>query len=321
MKVVALAGGVGGAKLAQGLYRALGPDALTVVVNTGDDFDLYGLRIMPDADTVLYTLAGLANTETGWGVAGDTFETLTMIDRYGGETWFRVGDRDFATHILRTEMLHAGRTPPEVLASFAEAVGVRARLLPMCDEPVATILQTATGELAFQDYFVRRRHGDAIHGVRFSGIEAARVPEGVARAIAEADVIVFCPSNPIVSIGPILAVPGLRELLRTARAPKLAVSPIVGGKALKGPADAMLQGLGYESSAESVARLFSDVLTGIVIDVEDTERREAIQALPLGVAVTDTVMHDESERERLAREVLRFAELLTASDRREDTAQ
>jgi LPPG:FO 2-phospho-L-lactate transferase len=324
MKVVALAGGVGGAKLAHGLYRALGPNELTVVVNTGDDFDLYGLRIMPDADTVLYTLAGLANSETGWGVAGDTFETLSMIDRYGGESWFRLGDRDFATHILRTQMLRAGRTPTEALAYFTEVTGVRARLLPMCDEPVATILQTEDGELAFQDYFVRRRHGDPIRGVRFAGIEAARIPDGVAHAITEADVIVFCPSNPVVSIGPILAVPGLRDLLRGTRVPRIAVSPIVGGKALKGPADAMLQGLGYESSAETVARLFSDVLDGIVIDVEDAERREAIQSLPLEVAVTDTIMRDESERERLAREVLRFGEILsssTKSTRREDAAQ
>lgn len=320
MKVVALAGGVGGAKLAHGLYRALGPNELTVVVNTGDDFDLYGLRIMPDVDTVLYTLAGLANTETGWGVAGDTFETLGMIDRYGGETWFRVGDRDLATHILRTEMLRVGRTPSEVLAHFTEATGVRARLLPMCDEPVATMLQTEAGEQAFQDYFVRRHHGDAIRGVRFAGIEAARVPVGVSRAIAEADVIVFCPSNPIVSIGPILAVPGLREQLRATRAPRLAVSPIVGGKALKGPADAMLQALCHETSPYAVSQLYRDVLDGMVIDQEDAAQRAHIASLSLEVSVTDTIMRDESGRERLAREVLRFAELLQAGNRREDTA-
>lgn len=318
MKVVALAGGVGGAKLAHGLYRALGPDELTVIVNTGDDFDLFGLHIMPDADTLLYTLGGLANAETGWGVAGDTFETLAMLERYGGDAWFRLGDRDFATHILRTQLLRAGQTPTEVLAHLTETSGVHVRLLPMCDEPVATIVQTDNGELAFQDYFVRRHYADAVRGVRFSGIEQARVSDGVSRALAEADLVVFCPSNPIVSIGPILSVPGLRDTLRQTRVAKIAVSPIVGGKALRGPADAMLQGLGYESSAQSVARLFSDVLTGIVIDNEDADQREGIQALPLSVAVTDTIMHSEADRERLAQDVLRFASTLVVSNGRED---
>ncbi len=317
MKVVALAGGVGGAKLAYGLYRTLSPDTLTVIINTGDDFDLYGLRIMPDADTVLYTLAGIANAETGWGIAGDTFETLGMIDHLGGEAWFRVGDRDFATHLLRTEWLRAGRTPTEVLSEFTARLDVRAQILPMCDEPVATMVQTAAGELTFQDYFVRRHHADEVLGVRFTGIEASRVTEAVSRSITGADVIVFCPSNPIVSIGPILAVPGVRELLHASSVPKVAVSPIVGGKALRGPADAMLQGLGYASSALGVARLFSDLLTGMVIDLDDAAERASIEALPLAVSVTNTVMRDDSQREQLAREVLRFAQALTTGDRRE----
>jgi|SRR5579884_3241715 len=306
MKVVALAGGVGGAKLAHGLYRALGPDALTVVVNTGDDFDLYGLRIMPDADTVLYTLAGLANPETGWGVAGDTWSALDMLGRYGAETWFRLGDRDFATHILRTQRLREGWTPTRVLGAFADALGVRAALLPMCDEPVATIVQTAEGDLAFQDYFVRRRHADAITGVRFEGIERASAPEGVRRAMAEADLIVFCPSNPIVSIGPILAVPGMRDLLRGAAAPRVAVSPIVSGRALRGPADAMLLALGHESSPLAVARLYADVLDGMVIDRRDAALAPAIEALPVRVAAEDTIMGDVDARERLAHAVLTF---------------
>jgi LPPG:FO 2-phospho-L-lactate transferase len=307
MRVVALAGGVGGAKLAHGLYRALGPDALTVVVNTGDDFDLYGLRIMPDADTVLYTLAGLANPETGWGVAGDTWSALDMLGRYGAETWFRLGDRDFATHILRTQRLRDGWTPTRVLGALADALGVRAALLPMCDEPVATIVQTAAGDLAFQDYFVRRHHADAITGVRFAGIERAAVPEGVRLALAEADLIVFCPSNPIVSIGPILAVPGMRDLLRRAAAPRVAVSPIVSGKALRGPADAMLLALGYESSPLAVARLYADVLDGMVMDRQDAAQAPAIEALPVRVALEDTIMGDVEARERLARAVLEFA--------------
>jgi LPPG:FO 2-phospho-L-lactate transferase len=317
VKVVALAGGVGGAKLAHGLYHVLAPNALTVVVNTGDDFELYGLRIMPDADTVLYTLAGLANPDTGWGVAGDSFETLAMLGRYGAETWFQLGDRDFATHIARSERLRAGWTPTQVLAHFTAALGMHARLLPMCDEPVATVIQTAAGELAFQDYFVRRHHADTIAGIRLAGIEAARVPEGVRAALEEADVIVFCPSNPIVSIGPILAIPGMRVLLQQAHAPKIAISPIVGGKALRGPADAMLQALGYEASPLAVARLYDAVLTGMVIDTVDAMHGERVAALPLAVTVADTVMRDEADREQLARQVLDFAERLTRQAGRE----
>lgn len=313
MKVVALAGGVGGAKLAHGLYRALGPDALTVVVNTGDDFDLFGLRIMPDADTVLYTLAGVANTATGWGVADDTWSALDMLARYGEDTWFRLGDCDFATHILRTQRLHDGWTPTRVLEAFARSLGVRAALLPMCDESVATIIRTAEGELAFQDYFVHRHHADTITGVRFDGIERATVPEGVLRAIEGADLIVFCPSNPIVSIGPILAVPGMRDLLRAAGAPKVAVSPIVAGKALRGPADAMLVALGHEPSPLTVARLYDDVLDGIVIDRQDENQWNAVAALDLRVAIEDTIMADEAARERLAVAVLDFARALAPS--------
>ena len=321
VRVVALAGGVGGAKLAHGLYRALAPDELTVVVNTADDFDLHDLRIMPDADTVLYTLAGLANPDTGWGVAGDTFETLGMLARYNAETWFRLGDRDFATHIFRTERLRAGWTPTQVLRHVARALDVRAELLPMCDEPVATIIQTAAGELAFQDYFVRRHHSDAITGVRFAGIEEAQVPIGVRSALEAADLVVLCPSNPIVSIGPIFALPGMRELVRTVRAPKIAVSPIVGGKALRGPADAMLVALCHESSPFTVSQLYRDVLSGMVIDVEDAGYAERIAGLSIDVSVADTVMRDEGGRERLARDVLRFAEELPHHADRRDAAR
>lgn len=313
MRVVALAGGVGGAKLAHGLYRALAPDALTVVVNTGDDFDLFSLRIMPDADTVLYTLAGLANAETGWGVAGDSWSALDMLARYGEETWFRLGDRDFATHILRTQRLRAGWTPTRVLTEFVRALDVRAKLLPMCDETVATRIQTEDGELDFQEYFVRRHHTDTITGVRFEGIEHATVPEGVRRSVEGADLIVFCPSNPIVSIGPILAVPGMSELLCEATAPKIAVSPIVLGKALRGPADAMLAALGHEPSPLAVARLYANVLDGIIIDRQDADMRDAISALPLHVAVEDTIMADVAGRERLARDVLDFARTFVPS--------
>ncbi|HEY1388375.1 MAG TPA: 2-phospho-L-lactate transferase [Ktedonobacterales bacterium] len=313
--IVALAGGVGGAKLADGLYRIVAPDDLTIIANTGDDFDLYGLRISPDADTVLYTLAGLANPETGWGIAGDTFATLEMLRRYGEDTWFLLGDRDFATHIQRTRWLREGKTPTEVANALMAALGVRARLLPMSDAPVATRVRTPEGEMAFQDYFVRRRHRDEVLGIRFAGIETAEPTEQIRAALAEAEVIVFCPSNPLVSIGPILAVPGMRELLRAARAPRVAVSPIIAGKALRGPADRMLAGLGDEVSAFGVAQLYADLLDGVIIDQEDAALAERIsEELHLRVHVTDTVMRDATDRQRLARETLRFAAELANSE-------
>jgi LPPG:FO 2-phospho-L-lactate transferase len=305
--VVALAGGVGGAKLAHGLYAALPPDGLSVAVNTGDDFDLWGLRICPDADTVLYTLAGIANETTGWGITGETWGALEMLGRYGEDTWFRVGDQDLATHVLRTERLRAGWSLTRVMASLAGGLGVRAALLPMCDEPAPTMVRTPEGELAFQDYFVKRQHRDTVLGVRFAGIERTRVTDPVRAAIPAARAIIFCPSNPLVSIGPILAVPGMRELLWAALAPRVAVSPIVGGRALKGPADRMLADLGMESSAYGVAALYRDLLTGFVLDTADADEAPRIEALGMRTLVTDTVMRSVADRERLAREVLAFA--------------
>ncbi|MEO7000958.1 MAG: 2-phospho-L-lactate transferase [Ktedonobacterales bacterium] len=315
--IVALAGGVGGARLAHGLYRALPPDTLTVVVNTGDDFERYGLRICPDADTVLYTLAELANSATGWGIAGDTTAALDMLKRYGDDAWFWLGDRDLATHLLRTEHLRAGQPLTKVMQSLAAALGVRAALLPMSDEPVATLVNTPDGELAFQEYFVRRQHQDTVLGARFDGIEQAHIPNAARAAIQEAEAIIFCPSNPIVSIGPILAVPGMRDLLRQAAAPKVAASPLIGGKALKGPADRMLTDLGYESSAVGVATLYRDLLQGMVIDEADAHDAPRIEALSMRVLVTQTVMRDTTDRERLARETLAFAATLRTADRGE----
>lgn len=305
--IVALAGGVGGAKLAHGLYQALPPDTLTVVVNTADDFDLFGLRICPDADTVMYTLAGLANPATGWGVVDESWQTLTMLGRYGYDLWFRLGDRDFATHIARTEQLHSGRPLSEVLAALATALGVRATLLPMSDTQVATLVETPAGLLHFQDYFVRRQHRDPVSAVHFDGIETATAPAAVTDALQHADAIVFCPSNPIVSIGPILAVGGVTEQLRQARAPRIAISPIVGGKALRGPADQMLTGLGHQASALGVARLYQGLIDGFVIDTQDAEQHDPIAALGMRVLVTQTVMGDAADRRRLAEEVLAFA--------------
>ncbi len=307
-----MAGGVGGAKLAAGLQAGLSPGDLSVVVNTADDFDLWGLRVCPDLDTVMYTLAGVANPETGWGIADESFAALAMISAYGEDAWFKLGDKDLATHILRTERLRSGLRLTEITAGLAAALGVRSALLPMCDEPVSTALQTRAGLLDFQEYFVRRGQRDEVWGVELRGIEDTRVPAEVAGAIDEAEAIVFCPSNPVVSIGPILAVPGMRKLLAGAHAPKVAVSPIVGGRALKGPADKMLRSLGHEVSATGVARMYAGLVDGMVIDRADGGEEGAISALGMDVRATDTVMRDGADRERLAREVLNFCSGLGA---------
>ncbi len=307
MSVVALAGGVGGAKLAAGLYRTLPPDELAVIGNVADDLTLWGLRISPDLDTVLYTLAGLANPATGWGIAGDTWTTLEALGRLGVDTWFRLGDQDIATHIRRTALLAAGHTLTAAMASLATALGVRARLLPMTDQPVATIVDTPAGALAFQDYFVRRHHADDVRGIRFAGIEAATATPEVLAALATASLVVLCPSNPLVSIGPILAVPGLRAALASTPAPVVAVSPIVAGAALRGPADKMLTDLGFEASALGVARLYTDFVDGLVIDTADAALEPQIAALGYQVLVTNTIMQSDADRARLAAEILAWA--------------
>ncbi len=308
MRVAALAGGVGGAKLAAGLQAALPPGDLSVIVNTADDFDLWGLRICPDLDTVMYTLADLANPETGWGMRDETFGALGMISAYGEDAWFKLGDRDLATHLLRTQRLRSGESLTSVTARLAGALGGRSRVLPVCDEPVATEIKTPDGLLEFQEYFVRRGQRDEVLGVRVRGIEDARATGEALEAIAGADAIVFCPSNPVVSIGPILAVPGVREALAATSTPKVAVSPLVGGRALKGPADRMLRALGHEVSALGVARMYEGLLDGFVVDRADGGKEAAISALGMRVLATDAVMRDGADRERLAREVLGFSE-------------
>jgi LPPG:FO 2-phospho-L-lactate transferase len=308
--IVALAGGVGGAKMAQGLALALPSGDLTVVVNTADDFDLYGLRICPDLDTVLYTLAGLANPATGWGIAGDTRHALDAIARLGRDPWFLLGDQDLATHILRTERLRDGAPLSEVTAAFAAALGIPSRILPMTDDPVSTLIQTPDGDLDFQEYFVHRRQQDDVTGVVFRGADRARPNPDALAAISSAEVVVICPSNPIVSIGPILAVPGFRETLIQTGATRIAVSPIIGGKALKGPADRMLQTLGHEVSAAGVAALYGDLLDGFVIDEQDRALAGQIAASGVRVHVAQTVMGDAADRRRLGEEILSFGHSL-----------
>src|SRR5918995_7398315 len=312
MKVCALAGGVGGAKLASGLQNVLPLGELSVVVNTADDFDLWGLHICPDLDTVMYTLAGISNPETGWGIVNESFETMNMLESYGEETWFKLGDRDLATHILRTSHMRSGETLTEVTAGLSGVLGVDSAVLPMSDDPVSTVLETLEGRLEFQEYFVRRGQRDEVLAIELRGIRDAGPTERVLAAISGADAIVLCPSNPVVSIGPILALPGMTEALASSSAPKVAVSPIVGGRALKGPADRMLASLGHEVSSVGVSRMYEGLVSGMVIDGVDGGERLGIEALGMRVLVTAVIMRDEPDRVRLAREVLGFGAGLVA---------
>jgi LPPG:FO 2-phospho-L-lactate transferase len=305
-RVVALAGGVGGAKLAEGLQAVVG-DRLTVIVNTADDTERHGLLICADHDTVMYTLAGLENPEFGWGVAGDTWTVMGALERYGEEGWFRLGDQDLATHIVRTDRLRRGDRLTDVCRQLQARLGVVATILPMTDDPVRTQVLTDGGWLDFQDYFVRLRQEPEVREVRFAGIDDARPTLEVRPAIEAAEVIVIAPSNPIVSVGPILAVPGLGEILARARArgvPVVAVSGIVGGKALKGPADRMLASLGHESTALGVARLYRDLADTFVLDTVDAALAPAIEELGIRAVVMDTIMTDDASRTRLATAVL-----------------
>lgn len=311
-RVLALSGGVGGAKLALGLAQQLAADELTVVCNTGDDFDHYGLRICPDLDTVMYTLAGRNNREQGWGLAGESWRVMDALEEFGGETWFRLGDLDIATHLQRGELLRRGATLSGATATLCRRLGIAHRILPMSDDSVATMVQTERGELGFQHYFVRERCAPRVAGFRFAGIEDARPqPEFFALLQSgELDAVIICPSNPFVSIDPILSVPGVRAALARCAAPVIAVSPIVGGSAIKGPAAKMLDELQFGVDALSVASRYADILDGFVIDGVDRGQRDAIAALGIDVLVTATVMHSLDDRVRLGADVLDFAAAL-----------
>lgn len=306
-KVVALAGGVGGAKLAYGLYQLVPPENLTIIVNTGDDFEHIGLHISPDLDTVMYTLAGLANPATGWGVRDESWNMMAALARYGGPIWFQLGDRDLATHLLRSQWLREGYPYNWVTAELCRRLGVRCTILPMSEQPVRTMLLTDQGELAFQDYFVHRRCQPVVKEIRFAGADTAQPSREVSNTLRNADLIIFCPSNPLVSLDPILALPSLRRIIAASRAPRLGVSPIVGGTALKGPAAKMMQELGMDVSPSGVARHLQEVLTGLVIDQVDASQCEAVAALGIHTLVTNTVMQNDGERIQLAQEVLAWA--------------
>src|ERR1700726_4160562 len=278
-KITALAGGVGASKLLLGLYGVMDPRDLTVIVNTGDDITLHGLKISPDLDIVTYTLAGIVDSAKGWGYRGETFHALKRLTAFGRVNWFNLGDRDLATHIHRSAMLAEGKTLSDAAEAIRLALGVKSRILPMCDQPVPTMIDTAEGELHFQEYLVKLRAEPVVRGIRFDGADKARPAGGVLEAIRDADRILICPSNPLISIGPILAVPGIREALRARKESVIAVCPIVGGKSLKGPSDKMLIQLGCGSAASAVAKLYADFTGTFVIDRRDASQESTIRAL------------------------------------------
>lgn len=305
--IVVLAGGVGAARFLEGVVQVVPPASVTAIVNTGDDFELHGLRISPDVDIVTSTLAGVIDREQGWGIAGDTTECMTWLGMLGAPTWFKLGDRDLALHIRRTALLREGRTLSEVAESFRQALGVAVRILPMSDDYAPTHVVTDEGELHFEEYFVQRRAQANILDVRLHAAGPAQPTAAVLEAIASAEAILIAPSNPVVSVGPILALPGVREALRAAKAPVVAVSPIVGGAAIKGPAVPLMRAVGLEPTAVGVARAYDDLLDGIVIDQVDAALAPAIEAIGLRVAVTDTVMRSPAVKASLARTCLALA--------------
>ncbi len=305
LNVVALAGGIGGSKLVNGLAEILPRDHLTVIANTGDDFEYLGLTICPDLDTLVYTLAGLANPQTGWGRVDETWGFLKTLEALGGPTWFQLGDRDLALHHERTRRLKEGQSLSEVTKHVCQVFDVSVNLLPMSDHPVRTIVDTDDGEMAFQDYFVARRCLPRVRGFRFAGVETALPTPGVIESLSMADLVVLCPSNPWVSLDPILALKGIRD--EVTEKPVVGVSPIVGGKAIKGPAAKMYLELGIQPSALSVVEHFQDLLKGMVIDTQDEHLASDIRALDIQVRVTNTLMMNLQHRMVLAEEVLDFA--------------
>jgi LPPG:FO 2-phospho-L-lactate transferase len=316
--ILALAGGVGGARLALGLSEVLAPEALIVAVNTGDDFEHLGLRISPDLDTVMYTLAGMNDPVQGWGIGGETWNFMSALEKLDGQTWFRLGDRDLATHIERTTRLHAGQSLSAVTQRLCARLGVAHAMVPMSDDPIRTIVHTAAGSLAFQDYFVRQRAEPAVERIEFDGTRDARMSPALAAALDSSalEAIVVCPSNPYLSIAPILAVPGVRQALQQRRVPSIAVSPIIGGRALKGPAAKIMRELGVTPSSLAIAEFYRGLIDALLLDDTDAPLSDAVSALAIQPIVTQTVMHDRAARQSLARTVIESARSRFADARR-----
>jgi LPPG:FO 2-phospho-L-lactate transferase len=302
--IVALAGGVGAARFLEGLARIVPPREMFIVGNVADDAEIHGLHIAPDLDTVMYTLAGIANRRNGWGLERESFHCLQALGELGGEAWFQLGDRDLATHLYRTDRLRTGASLSEVTHELSAALGVKARIVPATDSRLRTIVRTRRGRLDFQDYFVRRRARDTVVGLDFKGARTSRPAPGVLDAIAHASAVILCPSNPFISIGPILAVPGIRAALRQTAAPVAAISPIVGGRALKGPAARMMKSMGHAVSAAAVAGIYRDFVDLFVLDRADAKLAPAVEAHGMRTLVTNTIMSGVPQRKALARSVL-----------------
>jgi LPPG:FO 2-phospho-L-lactate transferase len=307
--VVVLAGGVGAARFLEGVVQVVDPSRVTVIVNTGDDAEFYGLTVSPDVDIVLFTLAGIVEPSQGWGVRDDTFNALDMLEKLGRERWFLLGDRDLAVHIHRTELLRQGLTPSGVTDDLRRRLGLAINVLPMSDQPVRTTIRTPDGWLPFQEYFVKRRQQDDVLEIRYDGAEAADPAPGLLDAIRDASAVLISPSNPLVSVGTILALPGVRDALRTTDAKIVGISPIVGGATIKGPADRMMRGLGMEVSAVGVARAYADFLDVLVIDQEDADLAAGVEAEGVRAVVTDTIMRTLDVKRALARVTLEQAGL------------
>jgi LPPG:FO 2-phospho-L-lactate transferase len=305
--IVVLSGGTGGAKLVHGLQHAVAPETLTVIVNTGDDIEWWGLHVSPDIDSILYALGNQLSIERGWGVENDSFRCLERMARFGQPSWFSLGDLDLATHLTRTSILRSGQSLSAATAELARKLGVRARVLPMSDDRVATMLDTATRTLNFQEYFVRERHQVEVRAVRFEGANLARPAAGVIESIESAEAVILAPSNPVTSIGPILAVPGVREALRRTAAPVAAVSPIVGGAAVSGPAGVLMKRMGWPSTIAGVAQAYEDFLDVLVVDLEDHADADHLREGGLHVLCANTIMKSLSDRQELARFTLHAA--------------
>ncbi|MDX6409081.1 MAG: 2-phospho-L-lactate transferase [Gaiellaceae bacterium] len=304
MKVAVLTGGVGGARFLRGIVDAVDPATVTAIVNVGDDLEVLGLSVSPDLDSVLYALAGIADEERGWGRAGETWNALETVEAVGGESWFRLGDRDLGLHVVRTQLLREGTALSAVTARLATVLGVEATILPATDEPLRTWLDTTNGSFSFQEWFVARAHRDAVDRVRFEGATEARPAPGVLEALHDADLIMIAPSNPFVSIGPILAVERIRFALERRRVPCVAVSPLIGGRAVKGPAAGMLQRLQGGTTAAHVAGCYPGLIDVLVIDEADAADTGAVSSVGVRPVVTPTLMHDAAARRRLAEAAL-----------------
>jgi LPPG:FO 2-phospho-L-lactate transferase len=302
--LVVLTGGTGGAKLVEGLSHEVDSAELAIICNTADDFLLHGLNISPDLDTIMYTLGGMSDSVKGWGIQDDTFRVLAQLEKLGAEAWFKLGDRDIATHVIRTQLLRAGLTLSEVTDRLRTQLGVKTRILPMSDDAIETRIETSEGEISFQEYFVKRRWQPAVKKVFYAGVEKSRPGRGVLAAIHDAAKIVVCPSNPVTSIGPILAIPGVRNALTETKAPVVGVSPMIGESAISGPAHKLMVAQGMKPSALGVAKGYADFLDRFVIDREDGQLREKIEALGIKVAATSIVMNTLNDKCRVAREVL-----------------